>query len=319
LFKHIAASLPLTMSVGFIGAGRMAFAMIRGFINQKMVAPQQVIASDIDANARESIRQLGAGVTPCNKQTAAKSDILFLSVKPQVISNVLSEIKPVLSDHTLVISVAAGVEISTIQAVLGENVRVIRVMPNTPMLIGKGASGFARGPNVTDCDIKVAKGFLDSVGLSMETSEMSLDAVTGVSGSGPAYAFTLMEAMADGGVKMGLSRQVALTLAAQTIAGAAEMFLTTRHHPASMRDEIVSPAGTTAHANHALEKGGFRNTVVNAVEAATLRSIELSKLAASASTVESKSEEKSSENRKQMEKISEDLLDKFQSLKESKG
>merc|ERR1719193_1105595 len=189
----------------------MAFAMIRGFINQKMVAPQQVIASDIDANARESIRQLGAGVTPCNKQTAAKSDILFLSVKPQVISNVLS-------DHTLVISVAAGVEISTIQAVLGENVRVIRVMPNTPMLIGKGASGFARGPNVTDCDIKVAKGFLDSVGLSMETSEMSLDAVTGVSGSGPAYAFTLMEAMADGGVKMGLSRQVALTLAAQTIA-----------------------------------------------------------------------------------------------------
>merc|ERR1719193_188283 len=290
----------------------MAFAMIRGFINQKMVAPQQVIASDIDANARESIRQLGAGVTPCNKQTAAKSDILFLSVKPQVISNVLS-------DHTLVISVAAGVEISTIQAVLGENVRVIRVMPNTPMLIGKGASGFARGPNVTDCDIKVAKGFLDSVGLSMETSEMSLDAVTGVSGSGPAYAFTLMEAMADGGVKMGLSRQVALTLAAQTIAGAAEMFLTTRQHPASMRDEIVSPAGTTAHANHALEKGGFRNTVVNAVEAATLRSIELSKLAASASTVESKSEEKSSENRKQMEKISEDLLDKFQSLKESKG
>jgi len=307
------------MSVGFIGAGRMAFAMIRGFINQKMVAPQQIIASDIDGGARESIRQLGAAVTPCNKQTAAKSDILFLSVKPQVISSILSEIKPDLSDRTLIISVAAGVEISTIQGVLGDNVRVIRVMPNTPMLIGKGASGFARGPNVTDCDIRVAKGFLDSVGLSMETSESSLDAVTGVSGSGPAYALTLMEAMADGGVKMGLSRQVALTLAAQTVAGAAEMFLATRQHPASMRDEIVSPAGTTAHAYHALEKGGFKNTVVNAVEAATLRSIELSKLAASASTAGSKSEKESKENQKNIEKLSEDLADKFQSLKMKKS
>jgi len=304
--------------VGFIGAGRMAFAMIRGFINQKMVAPQQIIASDIDAGSRESIRQLGAAVTPCNKETATKSDILFLSVKPQIISKVLSEIKPVLSDRTLVISVAAGVEISTIQGVLGENVRVIRVMPNTPMLIGKGASGFARGPNVTDCDIRVAKGFLDSVGLSMETSESSLDAVTGVSGSGPSYALTLVEAMADGGVKMGLSRQVALTLAAQTVAGAAEMYLATRHHPAAMRDEIVSPAGTTAHANHALEKGGFRNTVVNAVEAATLRSIELSKLAASASSA-SESKGDHSEKQKSIEKLSEDLADKFQSLKKREG
>jgi len=306
------------MSVGFIGAGRMAFAMIRGFINQKMVAPQQIIASDIDSRSRDSIHQLGASVTPCNRETATKSDILFLSVKPQVISTVLTEIKPVLSDRTLIISVAAGVEISTIQGVLGDNVRVIRVMPNTPMLIGKGASGFARGPNVTDCDIRVAKGFLDSVGLSMETSESSLDAVTGVSGSGPAYALTLMEAMADGGVKMGLSRQVALTLAAQTVAGAAEMFLATRQHPALMRDEIVSPAGTTAHANHALEKGGFRNTVVNAVEAATLRSIELSKLAASASsTTESKHGQ--SEKQKDIEKLSEDLLGKFQSLKKSEA
>jgi len=306
------------MSVGFIGAGRMAFAMIRGFINQKMVAPQQIIASDIDGGSRETIRQLGASVTPCNKETATKSDILFLSVKPQVISSVLSEIKSVLSDRTLIISVAAGVEISTIQGVLGENVRVIRVMPNTPMLIGKGASGFARGPNVTDCDIRVAKGFLDSVGLSMETSESSLDAVTGVSGSGPSYALTLMEAMADGGVKMGLSRQVALTLAAQTVAGAAEMFLATRQHPALMRDEIVSPAGTTAHANHALEKGGFRNTVINAVEAATLRSIELSRVAASASST-AQSEDVENEKQKTIEKLSEDLLDKFQSLKKSEG
>lgn len=306
------------MSVGFIGAGRMAFAMIRGFINQKMVAPQQIIASDIDGGMRETIRQLGASVTPCNKETATKSDILFLSVKPQIISTVLSEIKPVLSDRTLVISVAAGVEISTIQGVLGDNVRVIRVMPNTPMLIGKGASGFARGPNVTDCDIRVAKGFLDSVGLSMEVSESSLDAVTGVSGSGPSYALTLLEAMADGGVKMGLSRQVAQTLAAQTIAGAAEMFLATRQHPASMRDEIVSPSGTTAHANHELEKGGFRNTIINAVEAATLRSIELSKLAANASAT-TQSQNVEIEKQKTIEKLSEDLLDKFQSLKKSEG
>lgn len=289
----------------------MAFAMIRGFINQKMVAPQQIIASDIDGRSREQIRQLGASVTPCNQETATKSDILFLSVKPQVISNVLSEIKPVLSDRTLVISVAAGVEISTIQGVLGDSVRVIRVMPNTPMLIGKGASGFARGPNVTDCDIRMAKGFLDSVGISMETSETTLDAVTGVSGSGPAYAFTLMEAMADGGVKMGLSRDVALTLAAQTVAGAAEMLLTTRQHPAVMRDEIVSPAGTTAHGYHALEKGGFKNTVINAVEAATLRSMELSKLAASASSKKVETQSAPLEKQKRIEQLSEDLADKF--------
>lgn len=305
------------MSVGFIGAGRMAFAMIRGFINQKMVAPQQIIASDIDGRSREQIRQLGASVTPCNQETATKSDILFLSVKPQVISNVLSEIKPVLSDRTLVISVAAGVEISTIQGVLGDSVRVIRVMPNTPMLIGKGASGFARGPNVTDCDIRMAKGFLDSVGISMETSETTLDAVTGVSGSGPAYAFTLMEAMADGGVKMGLSRDVALTLAAQTVAGAAEMLLTTRQHPAVMRDEIVSPAGTTAHGYHALEKGGFKNTVINAVEAATLRSMELSKLAASASSKKVETQSAPLEKQKQIEQLSEDLADKFKKKFES--
>jgi len=305
------------MSVGFIGAGRMAFAMIRGFINQKMVAPQQIIASDIDGRSREQIRQLGASVTPCNQETATKSDILFLSVKPQVISNVLSEIKPVLSDRTLVISVAAGVEISTIQGVLGESVRVIRVMPNTPMLIGKGASGFARGPNVTDCDIRMAKGFLDSVGISMETSETTLDAVTGVSGSGPAYAFTLMEAMADGGVKMGLSRDVALTLAAQTVAGAAEMLLSTRQHPAVMRDEIVSPAGTTAHGYHALEKGGFKNTVINAVEAATLRSMELSKMAASASSKKVETQSAPLEKQKRIEQLSEDLADKFKKKLES--
>jgi len=297
----------------------MAFAMIRGFINQKMVAPQQIIASDVDGRARESIRQLGAAVTSCNKETAGKSDILFLSVKPQIISSVLPEIKSVLSHRTLIISVAAGVQISTIQSILGENVRVIRVMPNTPMLIGKGASGFARGPNVTDCDIRVAKGFLDSVGISMETSETNLDAVTGVSGSGPAYALMLMEAMADGGVKMGLSREVAMTLAAQTVTGAAEMYLATRQNPASMREEIMSPAGTTAYANHALERGGFRNTVIDAVEAATQRSIELSKMAASASSSTSKTDKVSDEKQKNNEKLAEDLADKFQSLRKSTG
>jgi len=306
------------MSVGFIGTGRMAFAMIRGFINQKMVMPQQIIASDIDVRARENIRQLGAAVTPCNKETAQKSDILFLSVKPQLIATVLPEIKPVLSDRTLVISVAAGIKISTIQGILGENVRVIRVMPNTPMLIGKGASGFSRGPNVTDCDIRVAKGFLDSVGISVETSENSLDAVTGVSGSGPAYVLTMMEAMADGGCKMGLSREVAMTLAAQTVAGAAEMFLATRQHPASMKDEIMSPAGTTAYACHALEKGGFRNVLIDAIEAATLRSVELSKLASSASSTVGNNKD-ATEKQKNNEKLAEDLADKFHSLKNNRS
>lgn len=303
------------MSVGFIGAGRMASAMIRGFINQKMVAPQQIIASDIDGSSLSSIKSLGVWVTRSNDETATKSDILFLSVKPQILPGVLSEIKSSVSNQTLVVSVAAGVTIKSIQDILGDNKRIVRVMPNTPMLIGKGASGFARGPNVTDCDIMITKGFLDSVGLSMETSESALDAVTGVSGSGPSYALTLVESMADGGVKMGLSRQVAIQLAAQTVAGAAEMLLATGGHPAVMRDEIVSPAGTTAHANHALEKSGFRSAVVNAVEAATLRSMELSTLAAKSSTTGARTSEQSGQNN---EKISEDLAGKFESLKKRK-
>lgn len=299
------------MSVGFVGAGRMAYAMIRGFVNQKMVAPQQIIASDVEESARIKLQKLGAVCVLDNKHVAKQSDILFLSVKPQIISSVLKEIKPVMSDRTLVISVAAGVTIATIQEALGAGVRVIRVMPNTPMLIGMGASGFARGHNVTDCDIKIAKGFLDSVGISVETSEASLDAVTGLSGSGPAYAITLMEAMADGGVKMGLPRKVAQTLAAQTVAGAAQMYLETEKHPAAMRDEIVSPAGTTSYAMHALEKHGFRNAVISAVEAGALRSIELSALAQKAGADMAATAVKD-ESLKNNEKLSEDLAHKFE-------
>jgi pyrroline-5-carboxylate reductase len=210
-----------------------------------------------------------------NLAVTARSDVLILAVKPQIMSQVLAELRPaILADH-LVISVAAGVSLSTLAAGLGPECRLARVMPNTPALVGEGASGYCLGPNATDADDATVQDAVNSVGRAFRVGEHLLDAVTGLSGSGPAFVYTIIEALSDGGVRVGLPRDVATALAAQTVLGAAKMVLETGLHTGTLKDHVASPGGTTIAGLHALERGGVRGALMDAVEAATRRAREL--------------------------------------------
>jgi pyrroline-5-carboxylate reductase len=202
-------------------------------------------------------------------------DVIILAVKPQQMAAVLSELRPAIKPHHLLISIAAGVRIATLSKGLGENVRIVRVMPNTPCLVGQSASGYCLGPAATAADGVLVGQLLGAVGRAFAVDEKLLDAVTGLSGSGPAFVYTVIEALSDGGVRMGLPRDVALSLAAQTVLGSAEMVLQTGEHPAVLKDRVTSPGGTTIAGLQALETGGLRAALMAAVEAATRRSIEL--------------------------------------------
>lgn len=204
-----------------------------------------------------------------------EAGIIILSVKPQVIEKVLAEIAPVVDDKKLIISIAAGVSLAKIENALKKGSRVVRVMPNTPALVLAGVAALTRGNSATNEDVSFAKVIFDSVGRSVVVDEKLMDAVTGLSGSGPAYVFMIIDALSDAGVKVGLPRQLALELAAQTVYGSAKMVLETKEHPAKLRDMVTSPGGTTIEGLHALEKGKLRATLMNAVEAATARSKEL--------------------------------------------
>jgi pyrroline-5-carboxylate reductase len=203
------------------------------------------------------------------------ADVIVLAVKPQSMPAVLQELKPLLGGEHLVISIAAGVTLASLTAALGQERRLVRVMPNTPSLVGKGASGFALGGAATADDGALVEKLLSTVGIAVQLPERLLDAVTGLSGSGPAYAFQMIEALSDGGVCVGLPRDVATRLAAQTLLGAAEMVLATGQHPAALKDAVASPGGTTIAGLHALEQSGVRAALINAVVAATERSQEL--------------------------------------------
>lgn len=203
--------------------------------------------------------------------------IIVLSVKPQVMDKVLTQIAPHLTEDHLLVSVAAGYSIEKIESFVGKDKRVVRVMPNTPAKIGAGAAGYSMGTSACEEDSKSVKLLMDSVGLAFEVPETSLDAVTGVSGSGPAYIFMLIEAMGDGGVKNGLPRDVSYKLAAQTVFGAAKMVLETGMHPGQLKDAVTSPGGTTIEAVNRLEELGFRHTAMQAVTAACEKSIKMSK------------------------------------------
>jgi len=205
----------------------------------------------------------------------SEATVVILAVKPQVMPEVLRNLAPLLTKSPLVISVAAGITLARMSAALPGGTRLIRVMPNTPALIGRGASAAAAGDTCTPEDVQLAQTLLSTVGLLQWVGEPLLDAVTGLSGSGPAYAFQIIEALSDGGVKMGLPRVVATRLAAQTLLGAAEMVLTQNQHPAALKDAVASPGGTTIAGLHALEQGGLRAALMNAVEAAALRSRQL--------------------------------------------
>ena len=262
-------------SIGFIGAGNMAEAMIRGLLRGGHFVPSQITASGPrEERMRELHDSYGIKATTDN-HASAKAQIVVLSVKPQILSRVLDEVAKSISAEALVISIAAGVPVATIQERLARGARVVRAMPNTPALVDAGATAIARGEHARDSDLDDAKRIFDAVGITVTLEESQLDAVTGLSGSGPAYVFLILEALSDAGVKVGLSRRTAQLLAAQTVLGSAKLLLETNEHPGRLKDMVTSPGGTAITGLHTLEEGGIRTTLMNAVEAATKRSKEL--------------------------------------------
>lgn len=264
-----------SLSVGFIGAGMMATALMDGLMSSGAVSsPASITCSDVWEGARETASSKGYVATTSNSEVCSRSSsAILLAVKPHIIGAVCEDIKSAPSD-ALIISIAAGIKLQTLESLLPGK-RIVRVMPNTPCLVGEAASGFSLGTNATEEDRKLVQTIFNAVGIAVEVTENLLDAVTGVSGSGPAYVFQFIEALSDGGVRSGLPRAVATRLAAQTVKGAAEMVLKTGKHPGLLKDGVTSPGGTTIAGVEALEKAGFRAATMGAVMAATRRSLQL--------------------------------------------
>jgi pyrroline-5-carboxylate reductase len=264
------------LRVGFLGAGKMATALARGWIAAGLLAPAGCRASDPVAAARHTFATGTAGEAGVdNRAVVEASDLLVLAVKPQNMAELLAEIAPAVGARHLVVSIAAGVTLGQLAGALGAERRLIRVMPNTPCLVGASASGYAPGEAATPDDIALVDRLLNVVGTAFRLPEHLLDAVTGLSGSGPAFVYTVIEALSDGGVRVGLPRDVATALAAQTVLGAARMVLESGLHLGVLKDQVTSPGGTTIAGLHALERGGLRAALIDAVEAATKRSVEL--------------------------------------------
>lgn len=270
------SSVTFGKTIGFLGAGNMAEALIRGLVRGGHVPAAQIVAS---GPRRERLDELathfGIRVTTDNLALARDADVVVLAVKPQILPKVVRQIAGDLRDGALLVSVAAGVDTSTIEALLPAGVRVVRSMPNTPALVGAAATAICAGAHATDDDMALARFLFDAVGLTVVLDESQLDAVTGLSGSGPAYIFLILEALADAGVKVGLSRRNAQRLAAQTVMGSAKLLLETDEHPGRLKDMVTSPGGTAIAGLHTLEQGGLRTTLINAVETATKRAREL--------------------------------------------
>lgn len=266
------------LAVGFLGAGQMATALAGGWTKAGLLDATRSRAADPFPEARSRFEKTtGIATANENRDVAVASNLLILAVKPQVLPTVLAELRPVVHAGHLVISIAAGVTLQALADGLGSAVRLVRVMPNTPCLVGASATGFSPGATATPDDVELVGKLFGAVGKAYRVSEPLLDAVTGLSGSGPAYVYTLIEAMADGGVRCGLPRDVALSLAAQTVLGAAKMILETGQHPAILKDAVASPGGTTIAGLQVLERAAFRSAAIDAVEAATRRAQELGK------------------------------------------
>lgn len=263
-------------TVGFLGAGNMAGALIKGLLVSKALPPERIWASDVrEERLVELGNTHGIRVTRDNPALLAACDVVVLSVKPQVVDRVMPAVASHIRPGALLISVAAGVSIAAMEARLPEGARVVRSMPNTPAIALAGATAIARGTHADDNDLRVARALFEAVGRVTVLDETLLDAVTGLSGSGPAYVMLMIEALADGGVKVGLHRETALMLAAQTVFGSAKLLLDTGMHPGALKDMVTSPGGTAIAGLHTLESGGLRRTLIDAVEAATQRSEQL--------------------------------------------
>lgn len=268
----------MSKKVSFIGAGNMGEAMIKGLIASGRQA-KTILAWEVDKDRLGSICRKYKVKRAKNLTEALSAEAVVVAIKPQSIDGLLADISSTgMKKLPLIISIAAGVKVKKFRDALGSGAKVVRVMPNTPALIGEGVSAFFAGPGVRGKYLNLARSVVSALGPCYRVADESLiDAVTGLSGSGPAYVFVMIEAMADAGVKMGLPRDLALSLAAHTVAGAARMVIETREHPASLKDKVASPGGTTIAGLAELERGGFRAAVIDAVEEATLRSREMGK------------------------------------------
>lgn len=276
LFLKKKISVMLQEKIGFIGCGKMGEALCKSMVNSRLSEASRIIASDVLAERCKLLSQeIGIQTTQNNKDVASFADIIVLAIKPQMVNEILADLKNSITQRHLVVSIAAGIPIRCIESRLQSGVRVIRVMPNTPCLVGLSATAFALGSHATQKDGQLVSTIFNSVGKVFHMDEKYLDAVTGLSGSGPAYVYMFIEALSDGGVKMGLPRDIATILAAQTVLGAAKMLLETGQHPAQLKDAVTSPGGTTIEGLSKLEDSGFRSAVINAVEAATLKSKKL--------------------------------------------
>lgn len=261
---------------GFLGSGKMATALTRGMIAAGVAEPEGICAFDPIPEAASALaKEAGVAIAAGNREVVTSSDVIVLAVKPQVVPAVLAEIRGAVGPDHLFVSIAAGVTLGTLSAGLGPDLRLARVMPNTPALLGAGASGYCLSERCRPEDEAIVRACLEAVGRAWRLSESLLDAVTGLSGSGPAYVYAIIEALSDGGVASGLPRDVATGLAAQTVLGAARMVLETGKHTGALKDEVTSPGGTTIAGLHALERGGVRAALMDAVTTATGRSREL--------------------------------------------
>ena len=266
----------LERTVGFVGAGNMAGALIKGLLHAKLLPPERIIISDPRAERLDELsKQYGVRASHDNGAVILESDVVILAVKPQVIDRVLGTFAAEWRPESLLISVAAGVPIGALEFNLPPGTRVVRTMPNTASMVLAGATAISPGSHATDADLALARTIFEAVGRVTVLDETLLDAVTGLSGSGPAYIMLIIEALADGGVKVGLHRETALMLAAQTVYGSAKLLLETGAHPGALKDMVTSPGGTAIAGLHTLETGALRRTLMDAVETAAARSEEL--------------------------------------------
>ncbi len=261
--------MPAKLTLGFLGTGKMATALAKGFVRAGLVKADQILGSDpAEAARRAFAAEVGARTSAFNPEVLKFAPVVVLAVKPAQVTTVLKEVRGAFTEDHLLFSIAAGVTLARLEEELEPGARVVRVMPNTPALIGASASAYALGKAATAEDARLAQKLFAAVGLAVQVSEVLLEAVTGLSGSGPAYAFLMIEALSDGGVAAGLPRDMATRLAAQTLGGAARMVLETGQHPGALKDAVTSPGGTTIEGLHELEKAGVRNALINAVRAA---------------------------------------------------
>ncbi|TFD92843.1 pyrroline-5-carboxylate reductase [Jeotgalibacillus sp. R-1-5s-1] len=266
----------MNQTIGFIGCGKMAQAMIGGMIRSKTVSATDILASARTIDTRTRVSDLfGIGVTASNTEVAERADLLFLGIAPNLHKAVLTEVKESLKDDAMIITIAAGLTTEDIVSFAGRPLKVIRTMPNTPSLAGEGMTAISVNSLVEESDLKQVQDLFHSFGKTEVISEELMDSIPAISGSSPAYVYMMIEAMADGGVRQGLKRDQAYRLAAQAVLGAAKMVLETGKHPGELKDQVTSPGGATVAAVEALERGRFRGAVLEAMESCTARVIEL--------------------------------------------